>query len=102
MELYIPWNDTWLELPALPSIEPGHRMTNTRTISLTRQDGVPRLYLLGGNYYLSPLQKRYTDKVWGLVWNGTMQSYNWILEKHSLSKLHLYLTVLIVPLLFQI
>ena len=94
MEVYLPWNNTWLELPALPFIDPGHRMTDTRIISLTSQgSGVPRLYLLGGNYYLSPLEIITTDKVWELVWNGKTNSYNWISQKHhpSLSELYLHL-----------
>ena len=51
-EVYLPWKNTWLELPPLPVIDQGHRMEETRIIQLA-MDGGPKLYLLGGTNYMN-------------------------------------------------
>ena len=51
-------------------------MDTTRIISLTRS-GVPRLALLGGEYYLNSDVGGATSRVWELQWNRTSQSYYW-------------------------
>ena len=75
VEIYLPWTDTWLELPPLPDIDPGHRMENTRIFSLNT-GGSLRLYLLGGLYYLGG-RGRYTRSVYQLQWQDSNRSYYW-------------------------
>ena len=93
VELYIPWNNTWVFLPSLPSFtywEPlvadqefsafrPHQvnMTVTHLFSLNIRGG-NMLYLLGGSAYdwASPTQK-HTSDVWRLEYNQTSRGYYW-------------------------
>ena len=76
MEVYLPWNNTWLELPPLPLLDDQvHRIEQTRIFSLNK-DGLLRLYLLGGSSTLQTDQDVYTNAVWQLEWFN--QSYHWI------------------------
>ena len=76
VEVYLPWNNTWLELPSLPYMDPGRRMEFTRIFSLNLE-GVPRLHLLGGDYAHSSGGITLSSTVWGLLWNYTNNSYYW-------------------------
>ena len=75
-EVYLPWKDTWLELPPLPDIYQGHRMEITRIFSLNTDSGL-RLHLLGGDYGLASGGGRYTRSVYQLQWQDSNSSYYW-------------------------
>ena len=79
-EVYLPWKDTWLELPPLPDIDPGHRMEFTRIFTLNTGGNGLRLYLLGGDYAQARGGGRYTRRVWMLNWNPSNSSYYWTTE----------------------
>ena len=92
VEVYLPWNDTWLELPPLPVLPPGHRMTESRIFSLNR-GGILKLLLLGGDYNLgsgaSTGGGEYTRSVWRLEWRNSNSSYYWTDELvPALGELH--------------
>ena len=74
VELYLPWNDTWLELPPLPGDGQGQRITDTHIFSLNANGGLG-LNLLGGVLSLSSGGEVYTNHVWQLMW--TNSSYYW-------------------------
>ena len=75
-EVYLPWKDTWLELPPLPVIDQGHRMEDTHIFSLHTGGGL-RLHLLGGDYDLGGGEGRFTRSVWRLQWEDSNSSYYW-------------------------
>ena len=78
VEVYIPWNNTWLDLPALPDLsDEGGRMDLTRILSLTDSAG-SFLYLLGGssNNWDSG-ECRETGTVWRLEWDRGSCTYSW-------------------------
>ena len=74
-EVYLPWKDTWLELPPLPVIDQGHRMEETRIFSLNTNR--LSLYLLGGDYVQARGGRMYTRSVWKLQWRASNSSYYW-------------------------
>ena len=78
VEVYLPWNNTWLELPPLPLIDCDQRlrMDNTRIFSLDK-DGWLTLYLLGGFSSLDNGMGYNTRAVWRLDWITSNQSYRW-------------------------
>lgn len=65
-----------MDLPPLPYLDPGHRMTHTRIISLN-MDGSLGLYLLGGDYYLSSSLREFKSDVFELLWYDRSPRYNW-------------------------
>lgn len=73
VELYIPWNDTWVDLPILPIFTDigGQRITLTKMLWL--QSPVNGLYLLGG----CVADDSCTRQVWRLQWAEDTQSYFW-------------------------
>ena len=75
-EVYLPWKDTWLELPPLPDMVPGHRMEETRIFSLIRDSGL-RLHLLGGDYGMARGGEMFTRNVYQLQWEDSNSSYYW-------------------------
>ena len=79
MEVYIPWNNTWLDLPLLPELGEGvGRMDMTSIMSLTDSGG-STLYLLGGsNNDWSIGVGTTTWTVWRLLWDKGSQTYSWI------------------------
>ena len=77
MEVYLPWNNTWLELPPLPLMnDQVHRMDHTRIFSLNK-NGVLALFLLGGSRTLDIQEGEFTAAVWWLNWFSSNQSYHW-------------------------
>ena len=78
MEVYIPWNNTWLDLPPLP--DPGDgagRMDQTRIMFMTGGGGM-QLYLLGGTRYdWNTGTATVTGRVWRLVWESGSHTYSW-------------------------
>ena len=87
-EVYLPWKDTWLELPPLPVMDPGHRNQTTRIFSLHTDSGL-RLHLLGGFYDQGGGEARYTRSVWRLEWQDSNSSYYWTDDfEPSLGELH--------------
>ena len=78
VEVYIPWNNTWLDLPSLPDLsDEGDRMDLTSILSLTDSAG-SFLYLLGGssNDWDSG-ECRETGTVWRLEWDRGSRTYSW-------------------------
>ena len=75
-EVYLPWKDTWLELPPLPDMRPGYRMEYTHIFSLHTDNGL-RLHLLGGYYDQGGGETMYTRNVWRLEWSPSNSSYYW-------------------------
>ena len=78
MEVYIPWNNTWLDLPPLPDLgDGGSRMDETRIMSLPASGG-SYLYLVGGSSTDWNIgETTYTRTVWRLVWDIGSQTYSW-------------------------
>ena len=79
VEVYLPWNNTWLDLPPLPELsDGGGRMDMTRIMSLTDSGG-SYLYLLGGSS--SDRNTGFTTDtgtVWRLLWDRGSRTYSWI------------------------
>ena len=79
VEVYIPWNNTWLDLPPLPDLGDGEgRMDQTRIMSLTDSGG-SYLHLLGGSRsdYNTEMATD-TGTVLRLQWDRGSQTYSWI------------------------
>ena len=77
VEVYLPWNNTWLELPPLPLIDDqGNRMADTRIFPLDKNGGLA-LYLLGGLSKLDNNMGVFTPAVWRLGRFSSNQSYHW-------------------------
>ena len=76
VELYVPWNNTWVNLPLLPFVELNYRMVATQVMSLSMY-GLSKLCLLGGDYQVSKNAAIGTNGVWELLWNDTSRSYSW-------------------------
>ena len=78
VEVYIPWNNTWLDLPPLPDLgDGGDRMDRTRIMFLT--GGGFRLHLLGGTRTdWNTGEDSITRRVWKLEWDRGSQTYCWI------------------------
>ena len=75
VEVYIPWNNTWLPLPALPDLGDGAgRVDTTRVMSL---DGSNLFLLGGGRTYLDTGLDTNTKTVWRLLWDGGSRNYSW-------------------------
>ena len=74
VELYIPWNRTWVSLPPLPTLDQGD-MWFTRIISMM-SGGLNMLYLVGGLHY-DPNTRvgTYTRHVWTLQHSSS--GYYW-------------------------
>ena len=83
VELYIPWNDTWIDLPPLPDITdddgtPLCKMSFTKLMNMDRSGHTNTLLLLGGenmdwNTYLEATSR----SVWRLLFNKGNHSYYW-------------------------
>ena len=80
MEVYIPWNNTWLDLPPLPDLgDGGGRMDRTSIIFMTGSGGGrSSLHLLGGSRTDWNIGRAtYTGTVWRLLWDDGSQTYSW-------------------------
>ena len=79
VEVYIPWNNTWLDLPLLPDQGYGEgRMERTCIMFLSVSGGVFELYLLGGRRTdWNTGENTVTTGVWTLVWASGSQTYSW-------------------------
>ena len=108
MEVYIPWNDTWINLPPLPNLgDGGGRLDTTPIMFLPDHGGGGSfLYLLGGSSTdWNTEVATATKTVWRLMWDSSSQTYSWTnsidpeLGRYShmslLCLLHLFLTDLI-------
>ena len=74
VEVYIPWNRTWVSLPPLPTLDQGD-MWWTRIISIMIA-GLNRLYLVGGEHYeYNTGVSAVTRLVWQLRHNSS--GYYW-------------------------
>ena len=79
MEVYIPWNNTWLDLPPLPDLVDGDSwpMDETRIMFIEREAG-SFLYLLGGsNHHWNTESEKTIGRVWRLQWDKGFQNYSW-------------------------
>ena len=77
VEVYLPWNDTWMELPELPDMGEGDGgMVKTRIMSIP--DGALCLYLLGGSSMNTDGRPQMaTARVWQLQWDYNSHNYSW-------------------------
>ena len=87
VELYIPWNNTWVYLPDLPEIEDPITeeklpMSKTHIVSIDQKNKGPALLLLGGSAVKhEPINKK-RDKatsrlVWRLQWQRENNTFSW-------------------------
>ena len=80
-EVYLPWTDSWRQLPDLPAwtdSSGSHNMTATRLMLLTGTAGLLELHLLGGTSTdWSTHRVSLTPQVWRLDWNSGSRSYSW-------------------------
>ena len=81
VEVYIPWNDTWLDLPLLPDqgVVQFGRMSSTNMMYLLESGGGGSyLYLLGGSSNAWSIgEASSTSEVWRLMWDSNSQTYSW-------------------------
>ena len=93
MEVYIPWNNTWLDLPLLPDLgDGGGRMERTRIMYMTDTSAGFNLYLLGASR--TDLNTGWiisTNTVWTLMWDMGSKTYSWTHGPHRGSSALLYL-----------
>ena len=78
MEVFVPWSNTWRELPSLPLMDPEERIDQTRIFSL-QLDGALHLYLLGGSS-----GNIHGRQVWRLDWSSSHNGYIWAEFEHSM------------------
>ena len=78
VEVYIPWNDAWLDLPPLPDMEEDDgRMDMTAIMHLANSGGTS-LYLLGGTSTdWTIFETNITKTVWRLQWDRGSHTYSW-------------------------
>ena len=78
VEVYIPWNNTWIDLPPLPDLGDGYgRMDHTRIMFLPDSGGT-HLYLLGGRSTdWNKGDAKVIGTVWRLVWDKSSLTYSW-------------------------
>ena len=92
VELYLPWNDTWIGLPTLPELTDVdgivYNMTHTLIMSLAISGNAYSLHLLGGNNvdFNNPDEESftYTNNVWQLMRNDGNNTYYWA-QGHELN-----------------
>ena len=82
MELYVPWNDTWIYLPDLPRIEVEKEelvLSKTHIVSIAENDRGSALLLLGGTFVnrKTMSEEKPSQGVWRLLWDRTSRSYSW-------------------------
>ena len=81
VEVYLPWNNTWLELPTLPAWtnDAGtvRKITLTQILSLTMSSG-STVCLLGGEHAdLDTYVGTHTPHVWMLSYHRGNHTYYW-------------------------
>ena len=82
VELYLPWNDTWIDLPTLPEIIYANvlvlNMTSTRIMSMALAGNLNALYLVGGSGVDWNMSDEIVNKsVWQLKYSNVNYSYYW-------------------------
>ena len=84
VELYIPWNDTWIYLPDLPKKEDQVKneeliMSKTHIVSIAENERGSALLLLGGTFVNRKTMSEEIPSrgVWRLLWDKTSHSYSW-------------------------
>ena len=78
VEVYIPWNDTWLNLPPLPDMEDEDGRMDRTAIMYLHNSGGSSLYLLGGTSTdWTIFETNITKTVWRLQWDSRSQTYSW-------------------------
>jgi hypothetical protein len=79
VELYIPWNDTWIDLPHLPDIKFDNDETDykmSQTVIMT--DDTNQIKLLGGQHMNWDTDfERVSSCVWRLIFSHNNHSYYW-------------------------
>ena len=86
VELYVPWNNTWVELPALPTFTDDdgtlYNMTDAHILSMPL-NGLSTLYIVGGadwDHDRDVLTN--TAAVWKLVYDAGHHGYYWYNDAH--------------------
>ena len=91
MELYLPWNDTWMDLPLLPNFTNDKgavlKMSSPLLIFLPLAGHSYSLNLLGGASYDQDNLETMTDLVWHLKFHRGNHTYFWRQELDPLSML---------------
>ena len=81
VELYLPWNDTWINLPTLPDIKQHGTVlpvTDTLIMSLAIAGGSNSLHLVGGVHQdWNTGATSMTNNVWRLFFHIGNHSYYW-------------------------
>ena len=81
VELYIPWNNSWVSLPSLPDFPDDGivcKMTFTHIMLIDLSGRGNSLYLMGGvDMVWSPVTEYITAAVFELVFNSASHSYYW-------------------------
>ena len=81
VELYLPWNDTWIKLPSLPYLEGEEdRLYRSHILYLPDLSGpaTSSLYLLGGvSEEWNTGRVEVTNRVWRMLWNIYNNTYFW-------------------------
>ena len=77
-EVYLPWSDTWFNLPTLPTFTydgAQYNITDAQIFSILTEGGYYRLYLVGGmNFDITTTALLPTKHIYYLLYNGT---YHW-------------------------
>ena len=81
VELYLPWNDSWIDLPDLPDFAHDGAvvpMTDTHIMSLAISGDANHLHLVGGQHSdWSTSVERMTGQVWRLEFDQDKHRYYW-------------------------
>ena len=88
-EIFLPWNNTWLLLPPLPTVPDTHghlhRITDAHIFSISGA-GFNQLCLVGAMVYDTDYSLVYpTTDVWCLHFNTTSADYDWY--QHGINKM---------------
>ena len=104
VEVYLPWNDTWIDLPTLPDISKHDGsvvpMTDTNILSLDIASSGNRLHLVGGesmNWNTGAMTD--VKKVYRLEFDRGNKSYSWSDHyDHEMGKCGLWCSHLVIIL----
>ena len=78
VEVYLPWSDTWFNLPTLPTFTDDgvqYNITNAQIFNILLKNGGYKLFLVGGmDYDIEGEALMTTKHIYHLHYNG---SYHW-------------------------
>ena len=95
VELYLPWSDSWIDLPDLPNweYEDGTvvQMTDTNIVSLPISSDTHSVALLGGEHVdWDTGEESMNPNVWELVFNNENKTYTWDYSRVSMGEYCIY------------